>query len=99
MKKYAKVLENASVQVFLGSDVDWAIQNGFGEMNVEKGYDGNWYLEGEAPSEPEKSYIEKRLAEYPRLSDQLDMIYWDRVNGTNLWQDKITEIKTKYPKE
>ena len=68
------------------------------EMDVEQGYDGNWYVAGYVPAEPEKSYIEKRLAEYPALGEQLDMIYWDKVNGTNLWQSKISEIKAKYPK-
>lgn len=46
-----------------------------------------------------QTYAEKRLAEYPAISDQLDMIYWDKVNDTNLWQEKIAEIKAKYPKE
>ena len=27
------------------------------------------------------------------------MLYWDKVNGTNTWQEKIAEIKAKYPKE
>ena len=48
---------------------------------------------------PEPSYAQKRAAAYPALSEQLDLIYWDKINGTNLWQEKITEIKTKYPKE
>ena len=65
---------------------------------VEQAYNGNWYIKGYAPAEPEKSYIEKRLAEYPSIPDQLDMIYWDKVNGTNIWVDKISEIKNKYPK-
>ena len=46
-----------------------------------------------------KTYAEKRSEEYPSIPDQLDMIYWDKVNGTNLWQEKIAEIKAKYPKE
>ena len=48
---------------------------------------------------PEPTYVEKRMMEYPPLADQLDMIYWDKVNGTTLWQEKITEIKNKYPKQ
>ena len=51
------------------------------------------------PDPYEPTYAEKRAAEYPSVGDQLDMIYWDRVNGTNLWQEKIAEIKAKYPKE
>ena len=62
------------------------------------GCDGKRYFEGKQPALAEASYIQKRLAEYPIISDQLDMIYWDKINGTNLWQEKITEIKTKYPK-
>ena len=72
---------------------------GYIEVNdIEQAYNGQWYIKGYAPAEPEKSYIEKRLAEYPSVGDQMDMIYWDKVNGTNLWQQKIAEIKAKYPK-
>jgi hypothetical protein len=47
----------------------------------------------------ELTYAEKRSLEYPTIQDQLDMIYWDSVNGTSLWIEKIAEIKGKYPKE
>lgn len=47
---------------------------------------------------PEPSYAEKRAAEYPPMADQLDMQYWDAVNGTNIWKDTIAGIKEKYPK-
>ena len=40
-----------------------------------------------------------RREAYPSVEEQLDMIYWDKVNGTNLWQTKIAEIKAKYPKK
>jgi hypothetical protein len=43
-------------------------------------------------------YQYKRAKEYPSIQEQLDMQYWDSVNGTTIWQDKINEIKTKYPK-
>ena len=48
--------------------------------------------------EKELTYYEKRQAEYPNIKDQLDMIYWDKQNGSTNWEDSITEIKTKYPK-
>ena len=44
-------------------------------------------------------YQRDRATAYPTIQEQLDMQYWDSVNGTNTWQDKINEIKTKYPKE
>ena len=43
-------------------------------------------------------YQRDRAKEYPSIQEQLDMQYWDSINGTNTWQDKINEIKTKYPK-
>lgn len=43
--------------------------------------------------------IAARLAEYPSIEDQLDMIYWDRVNNTNVWENTITRIKKHYPKD
>lgn len=47
---------------------------------------------------PDPSYVDQRIAAYPSLSDQLDMIYWDKINGTTDWLDLISEIKAKYPK-
>ena len=35
---------------------------------------------------------------YPSIQDQLDMQYWDKVNGTTIWQDTITKVKTDTPK-
>ena len=44
------------------------------------------------------SYSEKRAAAYPALTEQADMAYWDRLNGTTTLDDAITAVKTKYPK-
>tara|TARA_R100001086_G_scaffold235218_1_gene158025 strand:- start:256 stop:555 length:300 start_codon:yes stop_codon:yes gene_type:complete len=30
---------------------------------------------------------------YPPIGEQLDMIYWDKVNGTNNWIETINSIK------
>lgn len=96
MLKYAKIINEQTKQcdVALGR----YIPDGFVEMDVEEAYNGSWYQMGFAPIKPEPTYAEKRQSEYPSISDQLDMIYWDKVNNTNLWQEKITSIKTKYPK-
>lgn len=45
-----------------------------------------------------KSYARSRAAEYPSLQEQLDMQYWDAINGTTTWADAIAAVKTKYPK-
>ena len=45
-----------------------------------------------------ETYKDKRAKEYPSLADQLDMQYWDKINGTNKWQQAINAVKQKYPK-
>lgn len=42
-------------------------------------------------------YQRLRKAEYDKLN-QYDLMYQDRVNGTNLWGEAIEAIKAKYPK-
>ena len=43
-----------------------------------------------------KQYQRDRV--YPSIQEQLDMQYWDSVNGTTTWNDIITKIKTDNPK-
>jgi len=43
-------------------------------------------------------YKDLRRTDYPSVQDQLDMIYWDFVNGTTTFEDCISVIKKKYPK-
>ena len=45
-----------------------------------------------------KQYARDRASAYPSIQDQLDMQYWDSVNGTTTWQDAIAAIKTENPK-
>jgi hypothetical protein len=35
---------------------------------------------------------------YPSIQEQLDMQYWDSVNGTTTWKDAIATVKTENPK-
>jgi len=35
---------------------------------------------------------------YPSIQEQLDMQYWDKVNGTTNWQDAIAKVKLDTPK-
>jgi len=44
------------------------------------------------------SYKSKRRDSYPSLSEQLDMQYWDAVNGTTTWKDAIAKVKSDNPK-
>jgi hypothetical protein len=44
------------------------------------------------------SYSGKRVRAYPSIQEQLDLLYWDKVNGTNNWEAAIEAVKTEYPK-
>lgn len=39
-----------------------------------------------------------RMYAYPSIKEQLDMQYWDSVNGTTTWADAIAKVKADYPK-
>ena len=32
------------------------------------------------------------------IRKQLDMMYWDQVNGTSVWKDYVDAVKAQYPK-
>ena len=46
----------------------------------------------------DNEYQRLRQPEYPTMQEQLDMQYWDVINGTTTWQDAINAVKAKYPK-
>ena len=43
-------------------------------------------------------YSRKRVEQYASIQDQLDMQYWDSVNGTTTWKDHIAKVKSDNPK-
>lgn len=43
-------------------------------------------------------YRGKRKKVYPTIEDQLDMQYWDMVNGTSKWKDAISKVKSDIKK-
>ena len=44
------------------------------------------------------SVIEARKVAYGGIGDQLDMMYWDEVNGTTVWKDFVAQVKADNPK-
>ena len=46
----------------------------------------------------ELQVIEDRKLAYGSIADQLDMQYWDGVNGTTTWADHIAQVKSDNPK-
>lgn len=45
-----------------------------------------------------KEYQRQRALAYPSIQQQLDMQYWDAINGTTTWQDAINAVKQEFPK-
>lgn len=45
-----------------------------------------------------EQYARDRSRAYPSIQEQLDMQYWDSVNGTTTWKDAIAAVKTENPK-
>ena len=48
--------------------------------------------------EQENGYKSARQEAYGSIADQLDMQYWDAVNGTTTWKDHIAQVKSDNPK-
>ena len=82
------------------------------EWNVENGI-LNWRdTENECPTEAEitaevarlqaeydnNEYQRQRATAYPTIQEQLDMQYWDGVNGTTIWADTVASVKSENPK-
>ena len=40
----------------------------------------------------------KRHGAYASIRSQLDMLYWDKKNGTNVWEQHVDTVKAKFPK-
>ena len=45
-----------------------------------------------------KQYARDRAKAYPSLTEQADMAYWDRQNGTTTLDDAISAVKLQFPK-
>ena len=45
-----------------------------------------------------KQYQRDRATAYPSIQEQLDMQYWDNINGTTNWEDAIAKVKADNPK-
>jgi hypothetical protein len=88
-ESYSILLNNASISL----DSDHRDYQNFIQDVAEQGVE---IVEGPDIIEPD--YATLRQQEYPSREDQLDMMYWDKINGTTVWEDTIQAIKDKYPK-
>jgi len=95
-KAILKINPNAKVNVINDEDIDNCTIN---------------WLEGTTPipvADIEAKMVElqaeydanqyQRDRVYPSIQEQLDMQYWDKVNGTTNWEDAIAKVKSDNPK-
>ena len=54
--------------------------------------------EWNAPEIDDRTYAEKRAEAYAPIAEQLDMMYWDSVNGSRTWLDHVEAVKEAHPK-
>ena len=68
-------------------------------FNIENKTQEELDAEAVAMAEAEATaYIQQRKDAHISVGDQLDMQYWDLVNGTTTWKDYVTGIKEQFPK-
>ena len=68
----------------------------------------NLKLNDDTATMPSEEEVNQKIAElqweqnrrnsYGSIADQLDMMYWDGVNGTTVWADHIAQVKSDNPK-
>ena len=86
-----------------GEDKDYYEVN---REDVAGNSEWHWYTSKyPEPSESElqewtdaQAHLAPRRISYPSIGEQLDMQYWDQVNGTTTWKDTVAKVKSDNPK-
>ena len=98
MLKYAKIIDtNKKIcNVALGSDIDFFKSLGMEQMEVEKAYNGNWYVLGYAPEKPESLIKQERIDElkgFLAAADYWGQKYIDGEYTAEEWEEKKAQRK------
>lgn len=97
MIKYAKIVnkETKLCEVGLGTNVEFYESLGMTEMNVEQAYDGNWYVEGNAPEKPAPTEEEQRQNREIAYTNEVDPItcHIQRLLDEEQTEEIIAEIE------
>ena len=99
MRKYAKIIDNSKKTciVGMGDDAVYYKSIGMSEMDVEQGYDGNWYVQGYAPQKPNptKDDVSDMRKEYRRetIDDKTAERSRKMANGSWTPQDEVDYLE------
>tara|TARA_R100001082_G_scaffold39937_1_gene21005 strand:+ start:7494 stop:7784 length:291 start_codon:yes stop_codon:yes gene_type:complete len=91
-----------------------AIMRAYPEVVISHSVDGNFDADGKEVSTEQSKIDAARVAidaekaavkykidradSFASIGDQLDMQYWDAVNGTTTWKDHVAKVKSDNPK-
>ena len=96
MKKYAKIINEETKEVSVGTGTNSAFYQSIGmtEMEVELGYNGNWYLAGYAPAKPKPTKEEQQKARENAYRVEVDPItcHIQRLGDEEQTPEIIAEI-------
>ena len=96
MKKYAKIINEETKLCEIGDGTNSAFYKSIGmvEMEVELGYDGDWYLAGYAPVKPEPTKEEQQKAREEAYKAKVDPItcHINRLKDEEQTPEVIAEI-------
>jgi len=99
---------STKIKLYVGSEVDFnsdvLLQN---DSDGKGDYIKEWNLDIAKPTQEQLDALETeaqaeedlqtilnaRATAYPSIQEQLDMQYWDKVNGTTNWEDAIAKVK------
>ena len=94
MKKYAKILNDQTKQVAVGTGTNIESYRSIGmtEMEVEQAYNGQWYIKGYAP---QKSQEEKE-ADIRAIRNQYLVQYVDTKQLVLVWNSMTEDEQKEY---
>ena len=96
MLKYAKIINEETKEVSIGTGTNSAYYQSIGmtEMEVEQAYDGSWYLAGYAPAKPEPTKEEQQKARQEAYRAEVDPItcHIQRLGDEEQTAEVIAEI-------
>ena len=100
MKKYAKINneQTKSVDVGVGTNTEFYKSIGMKEMEVEQAYNGQWYLQGYAPTKSnDEQALEELQKEQTSLETQIEQLK-DQLLAATLADDteQVAAIKAEY---
>ena len=79
-------------EVYQGDDspIRWVTCDDDAVTNLWVLYNGEFFP---TTDRLERNQQMKRKVEYGSIEDQMDMMYWDQVNGTTTWRDHVSSVK------